>query len=268
MPYLETSGHGATGEHAAAWRAAFPTTGSVVHQGQRRRFDQPGWAVELDQPAPSQSLPAGMEALALVGLAAAVVDSACRVLAANSVVEAMTNHVRWQPNGRLALVDQQSDVQLRQALAALFSAYWKTPSSIACRSATGEVAVVRLVPMRGGTREVFEDGLAMLLVTPVTTPKAPEAALIRDLFGLSASEARVACAIADGETVNRIAAKSGVSRETVRTQLKSVMAKTGTSRQAETAVLLASLSDQWPARLTGCSRTATTPHTRSRRPSP
>jgi DNA-binding CsgD family transcriptional regulator len=39
-----------------------------------------------------------------------------------------------------------------------------------------------------------------------------------------------------------MAASYGLSRETVRTQLKSVMAKTGTSRQAELALLLSGAS--------------------------
>jgi DNA-binding CsgD family transcriptional regulator len=81
----------------------------------------------------------------------------------------------------------------------------------------------------------------VLALTPFKTPDAPDAALIRALFDLSASEARVARGIASGHTIAQIAASSGVTRETVRSQVKAVLAKTGTTRQAVLAALLAGL---------------------------
>ena len=56
---------------------------------------------------------------------------------------------------------------------------------------------------------------------------------------LTAAEARVARAIAQCRTVEQIAAEAGTSPQTVRSQLKGVMAKTGVSRQAELVGLLA-----------------------------
>jgi len=60
-------------------------------------------------------------------------------------------------------------------------------------------------------------------------------------YGLSPAEARVATHIADGGSVETYAAQAGVSRGTVRSQLKSVFAKTGVHRQAELALKLATL---------------------------
>jgi hypothetical protein len=48
-------------------------------------------------------------------------------------------------------------------------------------------------------------------------------------------------AITQGKTTEQIAAAAGVSCETVRSQVKAVLAKTGTARQAEVAALLAGL---------------------------
>lgn len=45
-------------------------------------------------------------------------------------------------------------------------------------------------------------------------------------------------ALAEGKTLDRVAEERGVSRETVRFQLKAIYAKTGTSRQAELARLV------------------------------
>jgi DNA-binding CsgD family transcriptional regulator len=79
------------------------------------------------------------------------------------------------------------------------------------------------------------------VVSPITAPEAPDATLIRGLFDLTASEARVARGITRGLTIDEIATQYGVDRETIRTQIKAVFDKTGTRRQAEVASLLAGL---------------------------
>ena len=57
-------------------------------------------------------------------------------------------------------------------------------------------------------------------------------ALVR-LFRLTPAEARLAAGIATGAPLNDVADALGIGRETARTQLRSVFAKTGTTRQAE-----------------------------------
>ncbi len=56
---------------------------------------------------------------------------------------------------------------------------------------------------------------------------------LSDLYGLSPCEARVAAAIAAGRTLQDYAAQAGVGLGTARWQLKRVLEKTGTNRQAE-----------------------------------
>jgi DNA-binding CsgD family transcriptional regulator len=58
------------------------------------------------------------------------------------------------------------------------------------------------------------------------------------LFDLTPAEARVARSIASGKTIESIATDGGVSRETVRSHVRSVLAKTGCDRQAEIVALL------------------------------
>ncbi len=65
--------------------------------------------------------------------------------------------------------------------------------------------------------------------------------VLQQLYGLTAAEARVATLIADGEDVDGIARAQGVTVNTVRTQLKSVFAKMGVSRQLGVAQLVRSL---------------------------
>lgn len=82
----------------------------------------------------------------------------------------------------------------------------------------------------------------MLIATPVDRAAVPTAGVLQGLFDLTPAEARVARAIGDAQSVENIAELLGVSRETVRTQLKSVLAKTGVGRQVELVRLLAGLS--------------------------
>lgn len=55
------------------------------------------------------------------------------------------------------------------------------------------------------------------------------------------AEARLAARLMSGDGINAAAIALGVSRETARTQLKAVFAKTNTHRQAELATLVTRL---------------------------
>ncbi|MBI2735637.1 MAG: helix-turn-helix transcriptional regulator [Rhodospirillales bacterium] len=243
-------------DRAAATAIQIPSGDFVVVHAQRRD-GEPGFnardVATLDSFRPHlaragflagrwrlQRLRAAAEALALVGLPAAVLDRDARVLAANSLIEEAKGHVRWLPRDRLALADPPANQMLLQALAGLFDPSQPAVNSFASRSRTG-AAVIHVVPTTGHAREIFDGGLAIVVLTPVTAPDAPDLTLIRALFDLSASEARVARGLTRGRTVEQIAEDAGVTRETVRSQVKAVMAKTGTSRQAEIAALLAGL---------------------------
>jgi DNA-binding CsgD family transcriptional regulator len=65
---------------------------------------------------------------------------------------------------------------------------------------------------------------------------------LKRLFGLTLAEARIAAAISSGLTLDAIAAKYGITKNTVRNQLRSAFAKTDTNRQADLVRLLSRLS--------------------------
>lgn len=72
---------------------------------------------------------------------------------------------------------------------------------------------------------------------------SPEQCAYRDpavvsLYGLAPLEARIASAIADGETVAGIARDFGISESTVRARLKKIFKKTGTKTQHQHTVLV------------------------------
>jgi DNA-binding CsgD family transcriptional regulator/PAS domain-containing protein len=76
---------------------------------------------------------------------------------------------------------------------------------------------------------------AILFRTPVTDGSMLACA---SAFGLTSAEKRLAAGLVAGMTLDEIAARNGVAKNTVRNQLRSIFSKTGTNRQAELVRLL------------------------------
>lgn len=163
-----------------------------------------------------------------------------RVLSANELMNQLAPRVTIGALNRLRVSGASADDLLQSALSALH------PNGV--RSipvpATHEhpALIVHVVPIRREAHDVFVRGDVLLLVTPVTAPMAPLTEVLTGLFDLTPAEARIARGLSVGQTVEELSTAAGVSRETVRTQLKSLMAKTGTSRQVELALLLSGIT--------------------------
>jgi DNA-binding CsgD family transcriptional regulator len=99
--------------------------------------------------------------------------------------------------------------------------------------------LVEAMPLSALGDDQFNGGRAVLFLTDLTCPRWPDAAVLSVAFGLTAAEARLAVLLAVGGGINEAAAALGVRRETVRSQLRTIFAKTNTGRQAELAELLA-----------------------------
>ncbi|MGD9670830.1 MAG: helix-turn-helix transcriptional regulator [Hyphomicrobiaceae bacterium] len=116
--------------------------------------------------------------------------------------------------------------------------------------------LARILPCAGGLKRLSAQspvppvGLepeAMLLLTDPSVRHHVRAGQLELLFGLTPAEARLAQTLAEGISIKGYAAAAGVAVGTARVQLKSVFAKTNTSRQAELVALLAQL--MWPLQL-------------------
>jgi DNA-binding CsgD family transcriptional regulator len=181
-----------------------------------------------------------VETLGSVGLPAVAVTPTGRVVIANDAFSQAT-HI-WTTGGgnRCALHDRVADRMLTEALSLLEAV--RSPRSIPVRSETGgEVkAVVQVVPVRRAAHDIFGSTEAILVLSEAKEG-LPQAALIQSIFDLTPSEIAVAQAIAAGRDVTDIARVTGRSVHTVRNHLRSIMVKTGTSRQAELAVLIRQL---------------------------
>ncbi len=103
---------------------------------------------------------------------------------------------------------------------------------------TAPAFVVHILPVTGASHDVFSGTEWLIVLIPVEKAGAVPLDLLEGLFDLTTAEARVANGILSGRSLDDIAIASGLSKETTRTQLKGVFAKTATKRQAELVSLL------------------------------
>jgi DNA-binding CsgD family transcriptional regulator len=180
-------------------------------------------------------------ALEMIGIPAAVISKDKRVLAANPGLEKMMPDTVMDRKERVSLTDPNADMLLAEALARLQSSDGGgCVRSFPIPPVEGRPPlIVHLVPIRRNAQDIFSSAAGILVMTPVVPAEVPTAEVLQGLFDLTPAEARVARSVAERQTVDAIADALGLSRETIRSQLKSVLAKTGTSRQAELAALLA-----------------------------
>lgn len=187
---------------------------------------------------------AAVLALDLIGLPAAMLGHNLRITAANPRLAAIMPDVVQDRRTRVALADANADALLGRALTALASpdhAGGVQSFPIPARQDQSPL-IVHLVPIRRAAHDVFAGASAILMVTPVVPAEVPTSEVLQGLFDLTPAEARVARNIGEGQTIEAIATGLGVSRETVRSQLKSVLAKTGMARQGNLAALLCGIA--------------------------
>ena len=182
------------------------------------------------------------EMLTSMGLPAVLLDQGGAVIEANHLMEGLSDQVHWRARNRISLMDASANDLLSAALAALDASDDPAVRSFPLRDETNRATmVVHVIPIRRSAHDLFARSCALLVATPVAAAQSPPIELLRSLFDLTPSEARVARGLAAGETMEEIAASGGVAITTVRSQLRLVLEKTGCTRQAEAVALLANL---------------------------
>lgn len=186
--------------------------------------------------------------LQIIGMPAALVRTRGRVESANALFEALVPDLFRECAPAIVLANANAQKALAHALARIeagggFGGVIPVPSRDG-----GEAHVLHVLPVRGAARDVFAACVALVLVTPVIARPVLPPELLVSLFDLTPAEARVAHRIASGATVEGTAESLGVSRETVRSQLKAALAKLGLTRQAELVGLLSALTPGFGSR--------------------
>jgi DNA-binding CsgD family transcriptional regulator len=146
----------------------------------------------------------------------------------------------------LFLINKEEDRKLKQTIKDTAEVdpedSWKESVAIGIKHPdTQTVLPILITPMHAQlvTSEVNYEGakVAVFLSDPNLQQPISVASLI-SVYTLTPAEAQVAISIANGHSIDEMAKMSHHSAHTVRTQLKSIFRKTGTSRQSELLKLL------------------------------
>ena len=103
--------------------------------------------------------------------------------------------------------------------------------------------IAHVAPLPRGYNEARKpaEPLVMVIISDPDATHGDAARTLRTLFGLTAAEARVACALAGGASLAEIADLHQVGQPTVRSQLSNILLKMGAKRQAEVVRIMLSL---------------------------
>lgn len=114
-----------------------------------------------------------------------------------------------------------------------------TGGSLALPNAMGQAWQVFVVPLRRAALSLGNDEpCALVVVADPNSTATLDADQLRSLFALTAAEARLASALGSGSSLEAYAEQQGLSINTVRSQLRAVLHRTGTHRQADLMRLL------------------------------
>jgi DNA-binding CsgD family transcriptional regulator len=185
------------------------------------------------------------QALRRLGTAVFTLDYADRVLFSNAAAETLlqTGPLALD-NGRLVVRTAGRRLSFGAAIAAQLRSKNAdetefTPLLLHRQDGT-RLAAFRM-PIRVGqdlAEAVLRRSRSLVLVIDQPADALPDLSLLRDLYGLTSAEARLAAIIGQGASPREAAERLGISEATARTVLKRIYSKTGINRQSQVAVLL------------------------------
>ena len=185
-----------------------------------------------------------LAALDQVRCAALVIDAVGIARHMNPAAERLLGGDFYLVRGRPVAGDRASNRRLQRLMASAQGAARGSPPGhppVVIDREQAPWLLVEAMPVTALGSDLFSAGRTILLLTDLTSPRRPDAMLLGAAFGLTAAEAKLAARIAGGCGIDAAAAALGIGRETARTQLKAVFAKTHTSSQAELAAFSARL---------------------------
>lgn len=188
-----------------------------------------------------EQLKSTVSGLDAIGLPAAVAGADQRVLASGASFSGLAPALIARAFGRLALAHGPTNALLVSAIDEAARGH-AAPRSIPMPAGVNHDAlVIHVLPLRRQAHDLFRAATALVIAMPVRAPAAPPFDMLNTLFDLTPAEARLAQRLTQGLSLKEIAGESGVTVETARTHLKTVLRKSGMHRQAELVGFLAGI---------------------------
>jgi len=188
----------------------------------------------------------GIEAMNALDVGVVVVDHRGFVAFANTKGESLlARRTIFRGAAPLALEDADSHGAMKRALAA---AVTRVSGALRLRDRDAQPVIsVAVVPLANRDPQSATPTRTLLAMNELFPAGAIPSRWLSQLFGLTPTESSVTNWLVSGRTIDEYALDRGVSPATVRSQLKTVLAKTGMSRQVQLVAALARLPIECPA---------------------
>jgi DNA-binding CsgD family transcriptional regulator len=180
-----------------------------------------------------------VEALALIGLPAAVLSANGRVKATNAPFD--RENALFVPTafGGLSIANPESNRLFQLAFRA--SSEEPVSRSIPVRRASAAPVVLHVLPLEIDAHDLFGGGDLLVVATTISASTlVPSPTILTGLFDLTLAQVKLATALAKGLSLKMAAAEAGLQLSTVRTYLNRNFRKTGTNQQSQLVALLKS----------------------------
>jgi DNA-binding CsgD family transcriptional regulator len=146
-------------------------------------------------------------------------------------------------HGQIAATHRSTNAELQRLIAGALSAEdepTRPPQgAILLPRAHARPLMAYVITIAGPGGDSAQRAEVMVVLVDFDKQREPTDSILREAFGLTPAETRIAISFARGRDLQEMANDQGISIGTVRTYFKAVLAKTNTRRQAELAVLLA-----------------------------
>lgn len=177
------------------------------------------------------------------GTAAVLLDRHGKAMCSNEAAERLFGPDIDIRHGRLVSASRDATAALDRTLHDLLwrSSPLATAPPVSLPRRSGKPILAYPLWLRGLSSNALAPCQAVVVLVDPEGGRCPSEDALRSLFGLTPAEARLARQVAMGATIEAIAGRMRITYETARNQLKAVLAKTNTHRQAELVSLLARL---------------------------
>lgn len=191
-----------------------------------------------------------VETVGNLSLPVMLIDSTGHINVSNDTLDIFKNYFSISNEKRIEFSSRMKAIIA--SITSGDSALLSRAKSVPLRTVNDEPAILHLMPLpsfysdffKEDTPEsrIFDVSNIMLILTPIIRETETNAQIIASLFDLTVTEAKVASKISLGMSIDDVADAMHVSKETIKTHMKSIFSKTGVNRQTQLVSLVSGIT--------------------------
>ena len=201
-------------------------------------------SVPVARASANRLLAAGFEALDLLKVGVVVCDASGKVLAGNQTAETILNDLdglELTSDGILATSFDESSVlygAINQVAQCDSRQRTSRDRALAVRRPSGKRPYTLFLRAATAVGDARAPSSVLIMIQDSALPVETTEAELRQLYGLTSTEARLSNLLMEGTALDDCCAQLGIRRTTARMHLRNIFAKTGVRRQGELVALL------------------------------